>query len=214
MSAASSDAVRPLDVGARPSERLLTQLASPRFKFLSDLEYAFQPIVNIHTGVCFGFEALLRRVDKAGFASVESFFDAMHAEGVMAEVDALLRQSAVGRFKGISCHERAKLFLNLDVRILEDAGQRRPFAHLASQLAALLETAGLHPGLLCLELNERQHLGTAQELKAAVTECRRYGFKLALDDFGTGLSGASARRSPRLCPRHRGAVQAGSRKFL
>lgn len=98
MSAASSDAVRPLDVGARPSERLLTQLASPRFKFLSDLEYAFQPIVHIHTGVCFGFEALLRRVDKAGFASVESFFDAMHAEGVMAEVDAFLRQSAVGRF--------------------------------------------------------------------------------------------------------------------
>jgi EAL domain-containing protein (putative c-di-GMP-specific phosphodiesterase class I) len=34
---------------------------------LHTLDYAFQPIVNIHTGLVYGFEASIRNVDKAGY---------------------------------------------------------------------------------------------------------------------------------------------------
>jgi len=34
---------------------------------VDQIDYAFQPIVNIHTGVCLGYEVLLRDYDKAGF---------------------------------------------------------------------------------------------------------------------------------------------------
>ena len=37
--------------------------------------FAFQPIVNIHTGRCIGFEALLRNIDRLGYKSIPSFFE-------------------------------------------------------------------------------------------------------------------------------------------
>ncbi len=39
------------------------------------LDYAFQPIVNVHSGICIGVESLLRNVEKVGFSSIGELFD-------------------------------------------------------------------------------------------------------------------------------------------
>ena len=49
-------------------------------KVVSLLDYAFQPIVNIHTGSVFGFEALLREWDAAGYGSIKNLFDRAYEE--------------------------------------------------------------------------------------------------------------------------------------
>jgi EAL domain-containing protein (putative c-di-GMP-specific phosphodiesterase class I) len=54
------------------------------------LDYAFQPIVNIHTGMTYGYEALLRNVQAAGFASIASFFDEIHDRQVLKIANDLL----------------------------------------------------------------------------------------------------------------------------
>ena len=65
---------------------------------LSRIEYAFQPIVNIHTGVCYGCEALLRNWEDAGIRSISRFFDQAYADGVLYSVDLALREKAIEKF--------------------------------------------------------------------------------------------------------------------
>jgi sensor c-di-GMP phosphodiesterase-like protein len=56
-------------------------MESDRWKEIVDiLDYAFQPIVNIHTGVCIGHEALLRNFKDAGFSSIQEVFDDAYNE--------------------------------------------------------------------------------------------------------------------------------------
>jgi EAL domain-containing protein (putative c-di-GMP-specific phosphodiesterase class I) len=49
------------------------------------LDYAFQPVVNIHTGLVYGFGAFIRNVDKAGYGPIADFFNSMHQLGVLAD---------------------------------------------------------------------------------------------------------------------------------
>ncbi len=57
---------------------------------LGCMDFAFQPIVNIHTGVCFGCEALLRGWEGAGFTSIAQVFDKAYEEGVLFTIDRTL----------------------------------------------------------------------------------------------------------------------------
>ena len=50
---------------------------------LSKLSFAYQPIVNIHTGTSMGHEALLRGHKEAGFESQYLLFDAALIAGVL-----------------------------------------------------------------------------------------------------------------------------------
>jgi EAL domain-containing protein (putative c-di-GMP-specific phosphodiesterase class I) len=96
------------------------QMLSARWlKSLSEVDYAFQPIVSPHTGITFAVEALIRGVDRAGFRSIEAFFDEAHREEVLFEIDLLLRKKAIAKFMTIKFHQKIKLFYNYDPRVLE-----------------------------------------------------------------------------------------------
>ncbi len=151
---------------------------------LARLDIAFQPIVNIHTGVCYGVEALLRNVGEAGFDSIRDFFDTCHALGVLEAVEEALREKAVAKFAAIPHHRVMRLFVNLDGRALEDGDG------LPTRTVALLARHGIERDALVVELSERHHpVGAPDELAVHVQPLRRHGFRLAIDDFGTGFSG-------------------------
>ncbi|MEW5726899.1 MAG: bifunctional diguanylate cyclase/phosphodiesterase [Pseudomonadota bacterium] len=146
------------------------------------LDVAFQPVVNIHTGACYGYEALLRGTVEAGFAGIEDFFDACHADGVLPDIEMLLREKALSKFVGLEHHRQAKLFINVDNRGLDDS-------ELVRRTSELLDRFGLDENAVVFEISERHPLGQPTEAALALARFKRANFRLAIDDFGTGFSG-------------------------
>ncbi|MGQ9659213.1 MAG: GGDEF domain-containing protein [Thermochromatium sp.] len=145
------------------------------------LTYALQPIVNIHTGSVFGYEALLRGWKQWGFASICALFDQAKRWNISAALDELLGPQALGLFAALPNARRYRLFLNLDPhRIDPDHGQ---------QVHAWLQPLGLRPDNLCLELSKYVDQTVHPSLGAMITGYRRHLLQIAIDDFGDGHSG-------------------------
>ncbi len=147
------------------------------------LEYAFQPVVNIHTGSVFGFEALLRGLDRIGFPSVDRLFAAADANGTLLPLDSALRDKAIETFARIPIIHDARLLFNLDSRSL---------AHepcWGEITEASLKRHGLSTADICFELTELHDIAAHPEAQHAVERLRQQRFLLAIDDFGTGYSG-------------------------
>jgi EAL domain-containing protein (putative c-di-GMP-specific phosphodiesterase class I)/GGDEF domain-containing protein len=159
------------------------QMLSTRWlKALSEVDYAFQPIVSPLTGITFAVEALIRGVERAGFSSIEAFFDEAHREKVLFEIDLILRKKALAKFMLIGFHHKIKLFYNYDPRVLEMAD------HSYGETEKILEEFGLTPDSLCFELSERHQINDNQKFRQLLTVFKKRGFQLALDDFGAGFA--------------------------
>jgi len=148
-----------------------------------DCRYAFQPIVGIHSGAASGFEALLRGYDSLGAPSVPALFDRLSDLGILHRAELILREKAVTAFRTFAAGSGARLFLNLDPRVL-DSPDYRP-----QRTQDLIDRHGLEPSALCFELSESQALRTGASPGRILDAYRRQGYRLALDDFGTGHSG-------------------------
>jgi diguanylate cyclase (GGDEF)-like protein len=147
------------------------------------LDFAFQPIVNVHTGACYGYEALLRGTDAEGFETIHSFFDAACDDLQLHGVDLALRAKAAKKFMQIAQHRRAKLFYNMDGRVLQMPDYQQGYTGEA------LETLGLSPGTMCFEVSERHDLTSSLGMVEVLGQYRSQGFKIALDDYGCGHAG-------------------------
>jgi diguanylate cyclase (GGDEF)-like protein len=147
------------------------------------LDYAFQPIVNIHTGLTYGYEALLRNVQAAGFDSLSAVFDEMHSRQMLRIGNDLLFLKALQKFKQIVNASQAKLFFNLDNRLFEDE------AYSGQKFGKEIETLGFDPNNFCFEISERHELRDWKRTLELLRSHRSMGVKIALDDCGTGFSG-------------------------
>jgi diguanylate cyclase (GGDEF)-like protein len=150
---------------------------------IGQLSYAFQPIVHARTGHCFGYEALLRGVAPAGFATVPALLDAAYRDGALARVEDALCELALARFSALPHFRSTRLFVNLDPRLLDGQGQR------ASAMLRLVERHGLKPEALAVELREPTEPQVSDQTRRLLEACRLAGFPVAIDDFGTGLAG-------------------------
>ncbi|WP_295409221.1 EAL domain-containing protein, partial [uncultured Thiocystis sp.] len=145
------------------------------------LAYALQPIVNIHTGSVYGYEALLRGVTTLGFKNVFGLLAYAWDCGFARDLDTLLRDLAITRFAQLPNAGRSRLFFNLDPRLLD---LDRP--EITSEL---LRRHGLSPDALCLELSESADLTASPQVALMIEAYRRHRFHLAIDDFGSGYAG-------------------------
>ncbi len=150
------------------------------FRYAGVLDIAFQPIVDIHTGRVFGFEALTRNVQALGFNSPTEFFDRCSDDGQLAAVEEHLITQAFDKFVKIEGHKTLKLFVNLDGRNIM-AGPK-----LGVVLAALRDRYGLTNANLALEVSERHELSETEGGLPALISLRTQFGSLTLDDFGSG----------------------------
>ena len=146
------------------------------------LDFAYQPIINIHNGVCFGYEALLRNFREAGFPSIQAVFDTAAEDMILDQVEAALRAKAIRKFATIPGSEPLKLFYNLDNRCLE-FGDYQPM-----ETRRDLDREELPPTILFLEISERHGLGRTSETEKILQAYREHGYKLVVDDYGVGFS--------------------------
>ncbi len=152
-------------------------------KIVSKIDYAFQPIVNIKSGKIYGVEALLRNHHEAGgFYSIFNLFDEAYHDGVLYQLDLLLRYKAIEKFNKIDI-ENLQLFYNLDNRLIS-------LPDLTSgNTSAILEKFNLNKKSICFELSERNTLKDPSSVTTMVNRYKQEGFDIAIDDFGTGVSG-------------------------
>ena len=168
---------------ASVSRHMDSNLADSWQELLPELSFALQPIVNIHTGKLFAVEALLRGTREAGYEGISDFFDAAWTTDVLWDVDLALRHKAFEAFEQAGLVRKAKLFYNIDTRLLDsgDFGLERTFL--------LLRQLNIPISTLCFELSERHALGYYDDSALLLNSIRGRNFKIALDDFGSGYSG-------------------------
>ena len=170
----SRSAAAPSLTGRTPAELLV---ALDR-----EVTYAFQPIVNIHTGAAYGFEALLRGHEKLGFRSIAELIDHSFDNADPLEVDLLLKRRAIERFATFGVAMGARLLFNVENRTLT----RPDYAPEAT--LELLHRFGVPPSLFCAEISEQHPI---DDISGVVELIRaRSGTTLfSIDDFGVGHSG-------------------------
>lgn len=149
---------------------------------LALLDHAFQPVVSLGDGSAWGYEALLRGHDDAGFEDIREVFDRAFEDRILYALDLRLREKAFRKFAGAGLGE-ARLFYNLDNRLLE----MPDYSTGNTQRLAL--AAGLPPGRVVFEVSEVDEPGERIRFEEILASYRSQGFRIALDDFGAGYAG-------------------------
>jgi diguanylate cyclase (GGDEF)-like protein len=157
-----------------------------------ELDVCFQPKVDVPSGVVRGAEALVRwnhprlgRVRPSEFIAV-----AEHTGDIRTLTMVVMRRALVEcrswRDRGLGM----SVAVNLSARNLLDL-------HLVDDVASLIETAGVPPEALTLELTESMVMSESQRSVAVLEGLAGLGVCLSCDDFGTGYSSlAHLRRLP------------------
>lgn len=148
----------------------------------SNLHLHYQPKVEVETGAVTGVEALLRWTHPIyGLIEPDQAITVAERSGLIRPLtlwvlDAALAQVADWRAQGME----VDLAVNLSPALLADAA-------IVDEVVGLLNTHGIAPEVLTLELTES--VLTARQENEAVAELLAYqGVRLSLDDFGTGAS--------------------------
>ena len=141
---------------------------------------AYQPIVHLSTGRVVGYEALARPDTRLLNISVERMFSTAQRLGLARELDWLCRRAALADTSWLP--SASLLFLNCNTGLLVDP------VHRVDQMLLVLESAGLPPQRVVMEITERELAGDLMRLRSVVDAYRREGFRFAVDDVGEGHS--------------------------
>ncbi|MDD2828426.1 MAG: EAL and GGDEF domain-containing protein [Sulfuricurvum sp.] len=152
-------------------------------RYLTILDIAFQPIVDIHSGDTFGVEALLRGTELLGFGSISAFFDHLFEKNILYSFDLALRKKVIEKFCLIDFHQKIKLFYNLDNRLI----QMGDFS--GGNTSRLLKHYNLDHKSIIFELSEHNEIIDIEQFANLMKHYRHEGFCIAIDDFGIGQSG-------------------------
>jgi len=152
-------------------------------RYFDVLDIAFQPIVDIHSGITFAVEALLRGTDVLGYVSIASFFDHLYENNILYTFDLRLREKVIEKFCMIEGYAHLKLFYNLDNRVLEmtDFSKGNTFR--------ILKRYGLDHKSIVFELSEQNEITNIDHFSRLMHHYSDEGFCIAIDDFGIGQSG-------------------------
>lgn len=144
---------------------------------LPDFAIAFQPIVDVATGITIAQEALVRGPHGEGAGSVLG----QVATEDRYRVDAAIRRLAVREALRLGLAEsEASLTLNVYPNSVGDPDYG------IERTVADAEAIGLPPERLVFEISEMEPVEDPDALAAQLLALQRRGLRIALDDVGTG----------------------------
>ncbi|MEH2235817.1 EAL domain-containing protein [Nostoc sp.] len=158
------------------SDWLVEMLATERFTSY------FQPIVSIKdTSQIFGYESLLRGIDKQGNILLpKPILELASEAGLLPQLDEVARLSAITQ---ASRHQvSGHIFINFALTSLYD-----PAFCLRSTVEAI-DAAGISHDRVVFEVVESHSPQDLDHLKTVLQYYRDAGFLVALDDLGSGYS--------------------------
>lgn len=149
-----------------------------------DIQVWYQPQVKFGTGEIIGAEALCRwDHSKLGFLHPSDFISTLEESGHIYELDAFVwdkvcqdlhRWNAQGHRRAVSVNVSRD-----DIREDRD---------IAGHFRNLIQTYGLTPDQLRIEITETAYVENPELLISTTEKLRSYGFQVEMDDFGSGYS--------------------------
>ncbi len=154
-----------------------------------ELHLVYQPIVELQSGRLTAIEALVRwQHPRRGLLPPTLFVPLAEETGLIAPLGRFVlteacRQAAV--WQSVAKGEAPAVTVNLSGRQFEQAD-------LASDVAEALQTSGLEPRHLVLEITESVVMRNTEATITQLHALKALGVQLAIDDFGTGYSSLSS----------------------
>jgi diguanylate cyclase (GGDEF)-like protein/PAS domain S-box-containing protein len=170
-----------------------------RVALLNDLQEAiagasefvvhYQPVLRLETGEIVGVEALVRwQHPQRGLVLPDQFISLAEESGAILPLGRWVLEQACRQVRTwqveYSLAPRLTVAVNVSVRQLQHLG-------FLQEVREALESSGLDPGDLVLEITESVMMQDVETMVARLGELKSLGIRLAIDDFGTGYSSLS-----------------------
>ena len=172
-----------------------------RLEMVTDLQRAisngelilqYQPVIDLATSRVVGAEALVRWWREGQVIAPHEFLGAAEESGLIVPLgEWVLREACVQGAAWRQASRDVGVSVNLSARQLTAPG-------FTARVAAILAEAGLPPGALTVEVNERILIEGNGPIVDRLADLRRQGIRLAIDDFGTGYAALAHLRQLRL----------------
>jgi diguanylate cyclase (GGDEF)-like protein/PAS domain S-box-containing protein len=173
------------DMQRRVFERLEMTHSLRRGLREGELTPYFQPIVDACSSAVVGAEALIRWHAESGLITPDKFIGVAESSGLIDEVGDLVLNEVCSYLR--SWKELASsLFVGINVSAKQLRNRKFP-----SRLQSILDSYGVAPSALSLELTESTLMEEPAEFVKMFGEFQERDLDIAIDDFGTGFSSLS-----------------------
>jgi diguanylate cyclase (GGDEF)-like protein/PAS domain S-box-containing protein len=173
---------------ARVKDRLSLENDLRRAVTGNDFEVHYQPIVTLTSGMCIGFESLVRWKRNGEAVSPATFVPIAEELGLIGPLGTWVLQEACRTFAD---WQRQFPSAGLDCITVNVSSRQLVQQNFLRVVQQTLRQTGLAPAHLRVEITETALLDSPGEAALVLTSLRDFGVKVYLDDFGTGYSSLS-----------------------
>jgi diguanylate cyclase (GGDEF)-like protein/PAS domain S-box-containing protein len=177
------------DMNVRATERLKLEEALRGALERGELRVFYQPRVDIMSGRLTGAEALLRWAHpEHGLVGPARFMRVVEETGMIHAFGEWVLQTACNQTKAWNALHGPPfaVAVNFSAKQFNQA--------LLGRVSDALQSSGLEPELLEIEVTERALTRNAEESRSITSKLRELGVRIVVDDFGTGYSSMSELR--------------------
>jgi diguanylate cyclase (GGDEF)-like protein/PAS domain S-box-containing protein len=177
------------DMNLRTTERLQLEEAMRGALERGELRVYFQPRVDITSGRLTGAEALLRWAHpEHGLVGPDRFMRVLEETGMIHTFGEWVLQQACNQTKAWNALHGPPFAIAVNV------SPKQFNQALIGRVSEALQTSGLEPELLEIEVTERALTRHIEDSRALTRKLRELGVRIVVDDFGTGYSSMSELR--------------------
>jgi predicted signal transduction protein with EAL and GGDEF domain len=176
------------DMHARVRDRLGLENDLRRAVNSNDFEVHYQPIVSLASGMCVGFESLIRWTRQGEAVSPAKFIPIAEELGLIEPLGTWVLQQACRTFAEWKRRYPAS---GLDCITVNVSSRQLMQQHFLLTVEQAVREARLKPCDLRIEITETALMDSPADAAEVLGELREFGVKIYLDDFGTGYSSLS-----------------------
>ena len=175
------------EINARFNERLNLEHGLRHALQAGELQLYYQPQFDLRDGSLKGCEALLRwESPRLGWVAPARFIPVAEESGLIEGIGDWVLQQACSRIALWQSRGLPPCPVAVNVSALQFRN-----GSIVRSVARTLETTGIPPGLLELEVTESVLAEDTERISQQLATLKEMGISLAIDDFGTGYSSLS-----------------------